>query len=155
MKNYLQCKEELESALKDFEEDISALEAVKTRTRKDGKPFADLNSNFENAKITVDFCGRAFLTASVEGKNYPVILGFAGADEKLALTEAKDLIDGKKYTLRKSIAITKAKLEGLPKAYDAVLRQLKKIAEENKNYLFTFDCDDLFDAQYHKFSNEK
>lgn len=47
----------LEDELREAKKSLAVLESIKYKTKKDGTPFAHLNQNFENAKITVDEIG--------------------------------------------------------------------------------------------------
>ena len=154
MKNYQTIKKELEQRLEETRKELSVLEAVKVKTKKDGKPFAALNSNFESAKIAVDQFGKVTLSLTVKPYGY-IYLGYIRNDKVLTFETVKGLIDSNMEKCRKSLVLTESRLQKLPEVYNAVLESLKKLSTNFEDFLGVLDCHDLMNAKHLDYSDKR
>lgn len=154
MKNYQTIKKELEQRLEEVKTELSVLEAVKTKAKKDGKPFSALNSNFENAKIIVDQFGKITLALTSKPFGY-IYLGYVRNDKALTFETVKVLIDSNIEKCRKSLALADSRLQKLPEVYNAVLESLKKLSADFEGFLGMLDCNDLMNAKYLDYSDKR
>lgn len=134
-------KKDLNSYIRDYEAQIKALENVEIVTKKDGKPFKNLDRNFANAKVRPGIIS-GFMTLYVGyiNQNYDYVT--VDLYKSLSDEEYKEISDNKDKYKGKLIAkdgifnpIYEYSIEEIPELIDKEIEQFKERLEKYKKEL--------------------
>lgn len=150
MKSYQLVKKETEQRLGEAKSSLKALESIKYKSKKDGRPFEVLNKNFENAKVVIDYIGA--INLHITGMQ-TLLVGFAKEGEEVTFETIKKLISEKMEGFKIAIDKTEEQLKQLPGVYDSLLDKFKKLAEEYNGFLYMLDAEDLLSARIYDYSD--